>query len=333
MFVCIHLCIYTYGWNTATAWGLAWQGNDDGQRSVSIIITIIIIIISRFFSSRKQKQTRVRFFPTCQVRVIDFVSDARLLLPSPSFSFLLLSFSFLLPSPRPDLICQPLIAVSLARSHLPASSASFICQLLIAVGLAGPSTASSRSQWASPDLNPRESEILWVSPGLNRRDRKRCGPSPDLNRRDSERCGPRRPSTGKILCAVGLAGPQPHLNGHKQSHIECQRDCQIECQKICQIECQKIMECQKIWQTECQKICQIDPDRIESLKPHSSSFSYQLKTCYRLSFFRAHWAPTITRDSWSQWPDSEFGSRTPNTKLMVRRRPIFFRYIGGKLSY
>ena len=49
-------------------------------------------------------------------------------------------------------------------------------------------------------------------------------------------------------------------------------------------------------------------------------------------FFRRLWAPTITRDSWGQWPDSEFGSRTPNTKLMVRRRPIFFRHIGGNYS-
>ena len=46
-------------------------------------------------------------------------------------------------------------------------------------------------------------------------------------------------------------------------------------------------------------------------------------------FFRTLWAPTITRDSWGQWPVSEFGSRTPNTKLMVRRRPICFRHIGG----
>ena len=72
------------------------------------------------------------------------------------------------------------------------------------MGLAGPSlpaldrsaTASSRSQWASPDLNRRESE--------------RCGP-----RRTSTgeiqiaACGPRRTSTGEIRIAVGLAGPQP----------------------------------------------------------------------------------------------------------------------------
>ena len=46
--------------------------------------------------------------------------------------------------------------------------------------LASSSTASSRLVWASPDLN----------------------------RRDSKRCGLRRTSTGEILSAVGLAGPQ-----------------------------------------------------------------------------------------------------------------------------
>ena len=44
------------------------------------------------------------------------------------------------------------------------------------------------------------------------------------SRRDSAGSGPRRTSTGEILGAVGLAGPQPDLNGQKQSHIECQID-------------------------------------------------------------------------------------------------------------
>ena len=60
----------------------------------------------------------------------------------------------------PDLICQLLIAVGLAGRHLPALDRSGPCRT---------STASSRSQWASPDLN----------------------------RRDSEHCGPCRTSTGK----------------------------------------------------------------------------------------------------------------------------------------
>ena len=76
----------------------------------------------------------------------------------------------------------------------PSSSPDLICQLLIAVGLAG-------------------SQL----PALDRS---------DLNRRESERCGPRRTSNGAILRAAGLAGPQPDLNGQKQSHIECKRECQ-----------------------------------------------------------------------------------------------------------
>ena len=72
------------------------------------------------------------------------------------------------------------------------------------------------------------------------------------------------------------------------------------------------------------------PSLLESLKPHSASFSYQLKTCHRLSFFfRRLWAPTITQDSWGQWPDSELGSRTRNTKVVVSRWSIIFRLIGG----
>ena len=145
---------------------------------------------------------------------------------SPSTFFLLPSSFFLLlpPSSSPDLICQLLIAVGLARSHLPAldsngprrtSSASswsqwaspdLICQLLIAVGLAGPhlpaldsngprrtSFASSWSQWASPDLICQ----LLIAVGL-------AGPHlPAL-----DRGGPRRTSS-QLSIAVGLAGPQP----------------------------------------------------------------------------------------------------------------------------
>ena len=47
------------------------------------------------------------FFPTCQVRVVRFMSDARLLLLPPSSSL-------------PDLICQLLIAVIVSGLHLPA---------------------------------------------------------------------------------------------------------------------------------------------------------------------------------------------------------------------
>ena len=74
--------------------------------------------------------------------LLDFMSDARLLLLPPSP-----------PPSSPDLICQLLIAVGLAGPPLPA---------LDCCGPRRTSTASSHSLWASPDFNQRESE--------------RCGP-------------------------------------------------------------------------------------------------------------------------------------------------------------
>ena len=74
-----------------------------------------------------------------------------------------------------DHICQHLPSPDrggFARSQLPALDRSGPCPT---------STASSWSQWASPDLN----------------------------RRESERRGPRRTSTGESLSAVGFAGAQP----------------------------------------------------------------------------------------------------------------------------
>ena len=73
----------------------------------------------------------------------------------------------------------------LAGPHLPAFDCSEPCPI---------STVSSRSQRASPQ---------WASP--------------NLNRRESERCGPRWTSTGGIVSAVSLAGPQPDLNGQKKT--------------------------------------------------------------------------------------------------------------------
>ena len=82
-------------------------------------------------------------------------------------------------SSSPDLICQLLIAVVLIGPHLPAldrcGPRDFICQLLIAVVLIGPHL-----------------------PALDRS-------GPQLLAR--ARCGPRQTSTGEILHAVGLAGP------------------------------------------------------------------------------------------------------------------------------
>ena len=169
------------------------------------------------------------FFPTCQVRVVKLY--LRCAAPPPSSFFLLL-----LPSSSPDLICQLLIAVVPAGSHLPALDGTgprrtLTGESLSAVGLAGPQPATGESL----------SAVGLAGPPLPERCRPRqtsiAGPQP----RDSEHCGPRRASAGEILRAVGRAGLQPDPNGQKQSHIECQRacqiECQIECEKICQIEC------------------------------------------------------------------------------------------------
>ena len=105
------------------------------------------------------------------------------------------SSSFLLPpSSSPDLICQLLIAVSLARPHLPVGLAGPHLPALDRSGPRRTSTASSRSQWASPGPNRRESERC-----------RRRGTSTG----ESLRCGPRRTSTSEIRIAVGLTGPQP----------------------------------------------------------------------------------------------------------------------------
>ena len=126
------------------------------------------------------------------------------------------SSSFLPPSSSPDLICQLLIAV------------------LAALGRSGPrrtSTASSRSQRASPDLNCQLSITAGLA-GPQLPARNRCGPrrpqptrvwalwaSPDPNRQESERCGPRCTSTNESLSAVGLAGTQPARKHLRKSAI------------------------------------------------------------------------------------------------------------------
>ena len=129
------------------------------------------------------------------------------------------SFFLLLPPPSsPDLICQLLIAVSLAGSHLPALDSNgprrtSNGESLSAAGLAGPQPARVGALWASPDFNRRGSECCGprrtsTGEGLSAvglAGSERCGP-----RRGSERCGPhRRTSTGESLSAVGLAGLQP----------------------------------------------------------------------------------------------------------------------------
>ena len=105
------------------------------------------------------------------------MSDARLLL-LPSF-FLLPPFS------SPGLICQLLIAVVLAGSHLPwqllIARRTSTGESLSAVGLAGPLPARVGALWASPDLN----------------------------RQDSQQRGPRRTSTARCCAPWASPGPQP----------------------------------------------------------------------------------------------------------------------------
>ena len=120
------------------------------------------------------------------------MSDARLLalvlLPRPS-SFLLPPSSFLAISsflvlPRPSssfLVLPPPRRISSASSWSQWASPDFICQLLIAVSLAG-------------------SHL----PALDRSGARRTSTG-----EGSERCGPCRASTGEGRSAVGLAGLQP----------------------------------------------------------------------------------------------------------------------------
>ena len=149
------------------------------------------------------------FFPTCQVRLLDFMSDARLLLLLlPPSSFLRLAGPHL-----PVLDRSGPRRTSSASSRSQWASPDLFCQLLIAVGFAGLQPSPSAVGFAG--LQPVRVWALWA-------ESERCGPrrtstgespsavvSPDFNRRESERCGPRRTSTGGSLSAVGLAGLQP----------------------------------------------------------------------------------------------------------------------------
>ena len=122
------------------------------------------------------------FFPTCQVRVVRFYVSC----PPPSSLLLLL-------------------VLLLAGPHLPALDRS---------GPRRTSSASSWSQWASPDLICQHLIAVGLAgPQLLARDR--CGAlwaSPDLKRRDSEHCGLCWTSTGEILRPRGprrtSTGPQ-----------------------------------------------------------------------------------------------------------------------------
>ena len=158
-------------------------------------------------------ESNVFFSPPARWGLLDFMLVARLLLPSPSF-FLLLAGPHL-----PALDRSEPRRTSSASSWSQWASPDLICQLSIAVVLAGPhlpalgpsgprrtSSASSWSQWASPDLHCQLSTAVGLA-GPQPARVWALWASPDLNRRDLERCGPCQTSTGEILRAVGLAGP------------------------------------------------------------------------------------------------------------------------------
>ena len=159
-------------------------------------------------------------FPTCQVRVGRFYVSCPSP-PSPSSS----------PSPS-------------SPSSSPSFSPDLNMELPIAVGSAG-STASSRLQWAAPDLT----------------------------RGAPERTGQRRTSPGELPSGVGSAGPQLPKGMSKDMSEICQPRMsedmsEKKCQKIYQCKCH--MTCQKrraknttknvrryaVCQKKCQKICQ-----------------------------------------------------------------------------
>ena len=165
----------------------------DGEPSIDFLVpdvTFVIILVQGLIASGS---------PPARWGLLDFMSDARLILLPPSSSFFLAG---------PHL---PALDRSEPRRDLTSASS------LIAMVLAG--------------LQPARVWALWSSPDFNRRESERCGPrrtstgeglsavglaglqparfgalwaSPDFNWRDSARCGPRR--TCEIRRAVGLAG-------------------------------------------------------------------------------------------------------------------------------
>ena len=87
------------------------------------------------------------------------------------------------------------------------------------------SLASSRLQWAAPDLNSG----CQIAVGS-------AGP------------------TGGLWSGLGNAGPRPGTSRAEWAapDLSCQKICQKMCQKYVRKECQK--ECQKICQKKCQKL-------------------------------------------------------------------------------
>ena len=162
---------------------------------LSYYLTFSLISITCAFSGKQRSEEKC-FFPTCQVRVVRFYQSCSPPPPPP------------LPPPPPHPPPPP-------RSPDPS-------------GHSRTSTASSRSQWALPDLN-RELQIAVALPDLNRDFQiavGTAGPQP----RAPDPSGHSRTSTASsrsqwalpdlnrdFQIAVGTAGPQPRLpdrSGH-----------------------------------------------------------------------------------------------------------------------
>ena len=146
------------------------------------------------------------FFPTCQVRVVRFYVCCPSLLPS--FLPLLPSFFLLFAS-----------SSSSSQTSSPSSSPNVARCQHGPPGCSGQrrtSTASSRLQWAAPDLN----------------------------RGALEPTGQRRTSPGELWSGLGNAGTHPGSPRAEWAAPD------LSCQKICQKMCQKYVR------KKCQMICQ-----------------------------------------------------------------------------
>ena len=131
---------------------------------------------------------------------------------------------------------------------LPSSSSSFFFFL--------PSSASYASSWqtSSPSSSADVARCQHRPPECSGQRRTSIASSrlqwaaPDLNRGALERTGQRRTSTGELWSGLGNAGPHPGSSRAEWAAPD------LSSQKICQKMCQKYVrkECQK----KCQKICQ-----------------------------------------------------------------------------
>ena len=193
------------------------QRSECSWRHPTPVVSIDIFCFLPFPTSNK-------YFPTCQVRVVRFYVCC------PSFFFFLLLPSFFRLF---LLVFADILAVLFARcQHGPPDCS----------GQRRTSTASSRLQWAAPDLNRRALERTGqrrTSPGELWSGLGNAGPqpggsgadwaTPDLTRGPPERSGQRRTSAARRYvrrCARNMS--------EKNVRKKCQKICQKKCQKICQ---------------------------------------------------------------------------------------------------